>query len=429
METAIHKGATVVGLFNTAQEAESAIRDLQTAGVSREDISLVSRSKSGAYSGKEDADTGDTGVHDKSSVGQHVAGGAAIGGLGGLLLGLAGLAIPGIGPVVAAGPIAAALTTAGIGAGIGAAGGGIIGAIRNAGVPEEEAHLYAEGIRRGGTLVTVHTDQANASRVEEILNSHGAVDVDERGREFRQSGWNRFDETAEPYAAEERRSFENTRETKRDLKTEGQRSIPVVEEKLNVGKRPVERGGVRIYNRVTEQPVQQNISLTEEHVSVERRPANRPANESDLAFKDRSYEVKETVEQPVVSKEARVVEEVVIGKERNQRTETVRDTVRKSDVNVERVGDTGTEDWRRYDSDFQNHFRTTYGSTGGSYDNYSPAYQYGYRMAGDQRYRGKTWDAVESDLRRDYETSNPGSAWERTKDAVRYGWEKVTGRR
>jgi uncharacterized protein (TIGR02271 family) len=421
MQTAIHKGTTVVGLFNTPQEAESAIRDLQSAGIPREDISLIARNTSGEYSGRGDETVSGTGTHDKSSVGQHVAGGAIFGGIGGLLLGIAGLAIPGIGPVVAAGPIAAALTTAGIGAGIGAASGGIIGAIRNAGVPEEEAHLYAEGIRRGGTLVTVHTDHANASRVEEILNSHGAVDVDERGREFRQSGWNRFDESAEPYRLDDRRSFETNRE--------GQKSIPVVEEKLSVGKREVQRGGVRVYNRVTEQPVEQNINLTEERVNVERRPVNRPANESDLAFKDRSYEVKETVEQPVVSKEARVVEEVVVGKERNQRTEKVRDTVRKSDVKVERIGDTGTDDWRRYDTDFQNHFRTTYGSTGGSYDTYSPAYQYGYRMAGDQRYRGKDWNAVESDLRRDYETSYPGSTWEKTKDAVRYGWEKVTGRR
>jgi len=429
METAIHKGTTVVGLFNTQQEAESAIRDLQGAGVSREDVSLVSRNSSGSYSGRGDSTAGGSAVHDKSTVGEHVAGGAIFGGVGGLLLGMAGLAIPGIGPVVAAGPIAAALTTAGIGAGIGAAGGGIIGAIRNAGVPEEEAHLYAEGIRRGGTLVTVHTDSASAPEIERILNGHGAVDVDERGRQYRQSGWNRFDENAEPYEADDRRSFENNQT--------GGRAIPVVEETLNVGKRAVDRGGVRIYNRVTEQPVEKSINLTEERVNVERRPANRPANESDLAFKDRSYEVKETIEEPVVSKEARVVEEVVVGKQRKQRTQTVRDTVRRSDVDVDRIGenesglrgDIASNDLQRYDSDFQNHFRTNYGSSAGSYDAYSPAYQYGSRMAGDQRYSGKSWDAIEGDLRRDYETSYPGSTWEKMKDAVRYGWDKVTGRR
>jgi uncharacterized protein (TIGR02271 family) len=422
MTTSTEKSTTVVGLFNTPQEAESAIRALTDAGIPRDDISLISRNRdTGAF----DTTTGDRVSHDKATVGEHVAGGAVFGGIGGLLLGLAGLAIPGIGPVVAAGPLAAALTTAGIGAGIGAATGGIIGAIRQHGVPEEDAHLYAEGIRRGGTLVTVHTDQGSSARVEEILNSHGAVDVDERRREYEKSGWNRFSEEAEPY----REGATYRDDTTKTGTTRGKKAIPVVEEKLNVGKREVERGGVRVYNRVTEQPVQQNINLTEERVNVERRPVNRPASESDLSFRDKTIEVKETAEVPVVSKEARVVEEVVVGKERNQRTETVRDTVRKSDVNVEQLGRTESNDWSRYDNDFRSDFQTRYGSTGAQYDTYAPAYQYGYRMAGDERYRGKSWNAVENDLRSDYERSYPGSAWERTKDAVRYGWEKVTGRR
>lgn len=321
MATATTKTTTVVGLFNTAQEAESAIRDLQNAGILREDISLVARNRSGTYSGK--SETGDV-ASGKSTVGEHVAGGAVFGGLGGLLLGVAGLAIPGIGPVVAAGPLAAALTTAGIGAGVGAATGGIIGAIRNAGVPEQEAHLYAEGIRRGGTLVTVHTDHATASRVESVLNSHGAVDVDERAREFRSSGWKHFDESADPYDV----SDTSVSTARTDYRESGASSGA--------------QRGTRVYNRA-------------------------------------------------------------------------------GDVS-------GEPDWRRYDADFQNHFRSTYGSTGSSYDTYSPAYQYGYRMGNDQRYRGRTWSDVESDLRRNYESSYPGSTWERMKDAVRYGWDKVTGR-
>jgi hypothetical protein len=321
MNTTITKTTVVVGLFNTPQEAESAIRDLQNAGIARDDISLVSRNRSGSYSGTSTGSTDvDTG---KATVGEHVAGGAVFGGLGGLLLGLAGLAIPGIGPVVAAGPLAAALTTAGIGAGVGAATGGIIGAIRNAGVPEEHAHLYAEGIRRGGTLVTVHTDHSGANSIEDILNSHGAVDVDERSREYRSSGWSRFDESAGPYDVDDTASMGRSNYSAGGTSTGTRR-------------------GTRVYSGT--------------------------ANYS------------------------------------------------------------GESDWRQYDSDFQQHFRNTYGSTGATYDSYSPAYQYGYRMANDQRYRGRSWNEVETDLRRDYETSYPGGAWERMKDAIRHGWDKVTGK-
>jgi hypothetical protein len=115
----------------------------------------------------------------------------------------------------------------------------------------------------------------------------------------------------------------------------------------------------------------------------------------------------------------------VVGKETTNRTETVRDTVRRSDVNVEKTG--GSTD---YDSDFRSDFQRRFASDRSArYENYAPAYQYGYRMASDQRYRGRTWDDIEPTLRSDYERNNPNSKWEQMKDSVRYGWEKVTGRR
>jgi len=114
-------------------------------------------------------------------------------------------------------------------------------------------------------------------------------------------------------------------------------AIPVVEEEINIGKREVERGGVRVRTEVEERPVEEKVNLREEHVRVERRPVDRPASEADIARARQggTIEVREKAEQPVVQKQARVVEEVVIGKEVNQRTETVRDTVRKTDVEVE----------------------------------------------------------------------------------------------
>ncbi len=112
--------------------------------------------------------------------------------------------------------------------------------------------------------------------------------------------------------------------------------LPVIEEELQVGKREVEKGGVRVTNRVTETPVEGQVRLREEHVNVERRPVNRPVGEADaVAFREGTIEVSEKAEQAVVAKQARVVEEVVIDKQVTERTETVRDTVKQTDVDVE----------------------------------------------------------------------------------------------
>jgi uncharacterized protein (TIGR02271 family) len=112
--------------------------------------------------------------------------------------------------------------------------------------------------------------------------------------------------------------------------------IPVVEEELQVGKRQVERGGVRIASRVLEQPVEQAVQLREEHVTVERHPVDRPVTDADrAAFQEGAIEVTERAEEPVVAKQARVVEEVVVSKDVEQRTETVQGTVRRTDVDIE----------------------------------------------------------------------------------------------
>jgi len=118
---------------------------------------------------------------------------------------------------------------------------------------------------------------------------------------------------------------------------QGQTAVPIVEEQLNVGKRQVEGGGVRVNTRVEEKPVEAQVNLRDENVRVERRAVDRPASEADFANAGGTVEVTEHKEVPVVNKEARVVEEVIVGKEANQRTETVRDTVRRTDVDVERV--------------------------------------------------------------------------------------------
>ena len=125
--------------------------------------------------------------------------GTMIGGGLGLAAGLGALAIPGVGPVVAAGWLVATLTGAGVGAVVGAGGGGLIGSLTHAGVPEDDAHLYAEGVRRGGSLVTVRADDTRAAEVESILNGGNAVNLVGRRAEYQQAGWTSFDENAPPY--------------------------------------------------------------------------------------------------------------------------------------------------------------------------------------------------------------------------------------
>ncbi len=129
-----------------------------------------------------------------------------------------------------------------------------------------------------------------------------------------------------------------TETTRRDTGAAGDVTLPVIEERIAVGKRQVDRGGVRVQQHVTERPVEETVSLREEHVTVERRPANQPVDATNMeAFKEGVIEVTEMGEEAVVSKQARVVEEVVVGKEVTEHQETLRDTVRRTDVEVEQL--------------------------------------------------------------------------------------------
>ena len=201
-------------------------------------------------------------------------------------------------------------------------------------------------------------------------------------------------------------------------------AIPVVQEDVKIGKREVQRGGVRVFSRLVETPVDETVNLREEHGKVERRPVDQPISSADsAAFKEQSIEMREKAEEAVVQKSARVVEEVRVGKETTQRQENIHDTVRHTEVQVEKLGAQDN------DSYFRNDWQTNYSKLGGSYDDYAPAYSYGSQMRSDARYRNRSWDDVESDLRSDWDTrygSSGGSTWEKMKAAVRHGWDKVT---
>ena len=197
-------------------------------------------------------------------------------------------------------------------------------------INEDERGIYSESVRRGSTIVVVHADDANVERVTEVLNTSGAIDVNRRAAQYRASGYKQYDAKAPLYTADQTgKEFQN-------FAGQGEVALPVIEEQLNVGKQVVQRGGVRIHTRVTERPVEETVNLREENVTVERRPVDRAATAADLAAAQREdFTVTERAEKAVVAKEARVVEEVVVGKEVTERQETVRDTVRRSDVHVE----------------------------------------------------------------------------------------------
>ena len=197
---------TVVGLFDDFTEAQTVVQDLVDAGFSRNDISIAANQTASGYSGDGTVGTvADAG--NGYAVGKDAGIGAGVGGVVGLLVGLGALTIPGIGPVLAAGPLAAALgVTIGstvTGAVVGGVVGGLVGALTHIGVPKEHAEYYAEGVRRGGTLVTVNAPDNQAEEAMDILNRHGAVDIEERGSSYRTGGYGGYSETAAPYTSEE----------------------------------------------------------------------------------------------------------------------------------------------------------------------------------------------------------------------------------
>jgi uncharacterized protein (TIGR02271 family) len=193
---------------------------------------------------------------------------------------------------------------------------------------DSDVDKYAQVARRG-SVVTVHA-QSNeeAQRAVSLLDQYGAVDVDEKSSLFKRN-------------VENRSEFDTTHASNQ--------SLPVIEEEMQVGKRVVDTGGVRLRSRIIEKPVEERLRLREEHVHIERHPVDRPASGADIdAFKEGVIEIREQAEVPVVSKQAQVVEEVSLSKEVEERTETVRDTLRNTEVEVENLS--GTTD-RTFDTD------------------------------------------------------------------------------
>ena len=277
---------------------------------------------------------------------------------------------------------------------------------------EDDQRIYAEAARRGAVAVGLSFDDddtaASSNKAVQIMQRHNPIDFDAEVAQWRQQGWTGgasagAQTTASTQATAARAATSQTAaaaSAKRVEADKGVEKIPVVQEELKVGKRAVQAGGVRVYSRVIETPVQEQVNLRQERVTVDRKAVDRPLTAADRPFQEKVIEATETVEEPVVSKQARVVEEVTVRKDATQRTETVRDTVRRTDVNVEQI-----------DTD----------------PRYAPAREFATQFFADNRYKGRTWDEVELDARTSFERSYPGK-WIEFRDSIRSRYDRDTSK-
>ncbi|HEX7853375.1 MAG TPA: hypothetical protein VF503_06730 [Sphingobium sp.] len=183
---------TITKLYDSYAEASAAITELERIGIPHKDISILANNGEGKVETRAGEDAG---------IG--AGAGGVIGGVGGLLAGLGVLAIPGLGPIVAAGWLAATAVGAGVGAVVGGAAGGLVGALQKEGVSEDDAHVYSEGVRRGGTLVSVKVPSDREAEARDVLDRYRPVDPAARRAAYGAKGWSRFDEAANPYTAEQ----------------------------------------------------------------------------------------------------------------------------------------------------------------------------------------------------------------------------------
>jgi uncharacterized protein (TIGR02271 family) len=209
--------------------------------------------------------------------------------------------------------------------------------------PEEDRATYAEGLRRGGYLVTVNGIRADQyDQALDILDDEGSVDLDARAETWRSEGWTgsaagagrQYDSGGSLVGGTRDDAYSSASETYSGARSD-EEVIPVVEERLRVGKRDVDQGRVRVRSYVVEEPISEDVNLRQDRVEIERRPVDRPLAGDERAFRDRTIEAEEHAEEAVVSKDARVKEEIALRRKSSERTETVSDTVRHTEIEVE----------------------------------------------------------------------------------------------
>jgi uncharacterized protein (TIGR02271 family) len=399
--------STVVGVFHERNQAREAIEALKDANFPPESISILSPDKQATETMAEE-----TGTHAGSAAATGAVTGGILGGLGGWLLGIGALAIPGIGPFIAAGAFASALTGAAIGAGVGAVAGALVGM----GIPKEEADYYEGEVKSGRTLVTVKAD-GRYDEAQSILRRHDAYDIQNRAGSAA---------TATGVVAGQSAG------AARGVATEDAQTMQLREEQLQARKTAVETGQVTLGKEVVEEQKTLEVPVTREEVYVDRRPVDRPSDRPVEAGAGQTIEVPVREERVELDKQAVVYEEVGVNKQQVVQNQQVSDTVRREELRVDKQGDVnlpaagGVRTWDQVMPSYRQRWQQRVGSTGGRWEDYEPGYRYGYELRGRPEYRGRNWTDVESQVQRDWTQRNPSTPWDRVRDSVRETWENAT---
>ena len=416
---------TVVGLYDELANAHDTVNDLVTAGFDRNNISLVAGDRDNTYSDSLRAGAAADEATENAMAGALTGG--AIGGMAGMLVGLGALAIPGLGPVIAAGPIVAGLT----GAGIGAAAGGLLGALVGWGIPEEHATYYAEGVRRGSTLVAVKADESRVEEAVNVMDRHNPVNIERRSEYWRSSGWSGYDPQAGAYTSEQIASERASYNTYAD--DDYTTYSPLFRQHYDtsytgMGRdyswyEPAYRYGYDL--AVNER---YNDYDTWDEVEAEARGG---WSRTEYATRSAWEDIKDSVRHAWES-----VKETLDVDDDEDGTWDVADP--DEDRNYA-YGRSGSSSWSgaqvhgdRYtsstastgDQEFRAHYDSNFANSRYGYNEYLPAYRYGHNLANYAPYQDRSWNEVESEVRNRWEETNRGT-WEDVKDAVRYGWNQV----
>lgn len=286
----------------------------------------------------------------------------------------------------------------------------LLGELTERGLPADDARFFSNGVMQGNTLVMLRVEDDRAAAIEDYLKHPESISSQDTSSAAMQS----------PHA------------DKPASIVKAGASIAVVEEELHVQKQVVETGGVAVKRHVTSQRVEEDVSLREEHVSVQRTPVDRPASSDELlnAFSEGVVEVREHKEEVFVEKIPRVVEEVVITKDVEQTTAHINETLRRLDVDIEKI-ESRYDDSMRFDSmrdTYRAHFDQNYATSGADYSEYENAYRYGHMHALRDDWRDFSFTRASSTMTPDYEQRYGKGMWERTKDAIEHAWDSVRAR-
>jgi hypothetical protein len=422
---------TVVGLYDAREDARDTIENLFEAGFPRERISMATQHKGRKVREEERDRRADPPVGEE-----------ALGGLSNLLIGLGTVSLPALGVIVAAGPLAGVLT--------GGSNGGLVGGLVELGIPREEAEIYAEGVRRGATLILVQSDENQLNEARALMGRHHPIDIDRRSKDWRERGWQGYDNDGRPL---DEREVEQEQEigpgaherTAEDVRADDVRADDVRAEDVRADDvRADDRHGIRVRTYEVSQPVEEKVQLHHEHIDVEHIELDRDIGKAGFALESGEEEVielHETEEEVIIEKRPRVVGQVRIIKDVDAETEIIRENARRREVDVDRIE--GTEDvvvadqperrdnrmdsdpdYEAYEKEFLRHYERHLAENGHGFSFYRPAYIYGCRLARREQARDRGWREIEAEARRRWLEANPDTSWMEVDSAVHESYRR-----